>query len=147
MKCIKPAAAAVAVLIAFCGCGKKYPDYSQYINDIILSQESFFEKLDASDSPEKIVKAVNEFGESLLSLEERGKKLREKYPESASWESLPPDDLKDEWERFQVKWSEFEEKMKLKKSGDAKYRNMLADPRVRDAFRELGSITDNLNFL
>lgn len=147
MKHINGIAVVLTVAFLLCGCGKKYPDYEQFISDIIVSQDSFLEKMESASTPEEIVSAVNEFGERLTALDERGKKLREKYPESAGWESSPPEGLRDDWDRFHVKWSEFEEKWNLEMRGDKKYEKMLRDPEVKRAFRELGSRMDRVSFL
>ena len=62
-------------------------------------------------------------------------------------ENYPPQDLKDDWEKFHVKCSEFEEKWNMAMSGNEKYHRMQDDPLVREAFMRLGSVLDSLNFL
>lgn len=147
MKHIKVTAAVTVLLLIVSGCGKKYPDYAQFMNDIIISQELFLEGMESASVPADVVKVVNEFGDRLIALDERGKKLREKYPESAEWESAPPEDLKDDWEKFHIRWAEFAEQWKAKMSGDKKLEKWLRDPQVKEAFRELDRKMESVGFL
>lgn len=147
MKYIKYTAAVIALLLMASGCGKKYPDYAQFMNDIILSQELFLEGIESASAPGDVVKVVNEFGDRLVALDERGKKLKEKYPESSGWDAAPPDDLRDDWEKFHSRWSEFEGKWNAGMSGDGKFQKWLHDPQVKAAFRDLNAKMERLSFL
>lgn len=147
MKHIKYAIAVTALLAMVTGCGKKYPDYAQFMNDIVISQEVFLAGMESASSAGEVVRVVNEFGDRLMALDERGRQLRNKYPESAGWEAAPPDDLKDDWDRFHSRWAEFEDKWNAGMSGDKKFEKWLSDPQVKSAFRQLNTKMGSVNFL
>lgn len=147
MKYIKFIAAAVLALSLFSGCSRNYPDYEQFISDIIYAQDEFLSRIGSASSPDEIAGAARWFSARLSELDSTGKMLKEKYPESAGWGSAPPESLKDDWERFHLKWSEFEERWNLEMAGDSSYENMLRDPRVKAAFMELARTMDSVNFL
>ncbi|HQO39842.1 MAG TPA: hypothetical protein PK986_05180 [Spirochaetota bacterium] len=147
MKYLKFAAAVFLLMLIAAGCSKKYPDYEQYINDIINAQDEFLSRIGSASSAEDIAASAEWFSVRLLELDKTGRSLKEKYPESAGWESAPPESLKDDWIRFHAKWSEFEERWNLEISGDHSYQRMLYDPEVREAFMKLARTMDSVSFL
>ncbi|HPS57398.1 MAG TPA: hypothetical protein PK514_04770 [Spirochaetota bacterium] len=147
MKYIKCVTAAVLLLLLVSGCSKTYPDYEQFISDIISAQEEFLSRIGSASSPEDIAETAEWFNTRLLELDKTGKLLKQKYPESAGWDSTPPDSLKDDWDRFHAKWSEFEERWNLEMSGDVGYEKMLHDPQVKAAFMKLARTMDTVSFL
>lgn len=147
MKYIKYKAAAVLLLLIVSGCSKSYPDYEQFISDIINAQDEFLSRIGSASSPDDIADSADWFSARLVELDKTGKLLKQKYPESAGWDFTPPDTLKDDWERFHAKWSEFEERWNLEMSGDAGYQRMLHDPGVKAAFMKLARTMDSVSFL
>lgn len=147
MKYIKYMTAAALMLLVVSGCSKTYPDYEQLISDIINAQEEFLSRIGSASSPDDIADAADWFSARLLELDKTGRMLKQKYPESAGWENNPPENLKDDWDRFHAKWSVFEERWEVEMKGDAGYQRMLHDRKVRDAFMNLGRTIDSVSFL
>ena len=147
MKYIKYVSAALLLLLFAAGCGKTYPDYEQFLSDIINAQDEFLSRIGSASTPEDIAESAEWFSARLVELDKTGKLLKQKYPESAGWESAPPESLKDDWDRFQAKWSEFEERWNLEMSGDVNYQRMLHDPDVKAAFMKLARTMDAVSFL
>jgi len=85
MKQIKSFAVIIFMILMASGCGKRYPDYSQFMNDVILAQENFLVHLDSASTAREMAAAVNEFSDRLTALNGVSRELREKYPESAQW--------------------------------------------------------------
>jgi hypothetical protein len=147
MKYLKFASALFLMILIAAGCGNKYPDYEQYINDIINAQDEFLLRISSASGAKDVAASAEWFRGRLLELDATGRSLKEKYPESTGWESAPPESLKDAWNRFHVKWHEFEERWKFEISGSQSYRRMLYDPEVREAFMKLAQTIDSVNFL
>lgn len=147
MKYIKYMTASALILLCVSGCSKTYPDYEKFISDIIIAQDEFIASIGSASTPDEIADSAEKFSSRLLELDKTGRLLKQKYPESAGWDSTPPETLRDDWDRFHAKWSEFEDRWKLEMSGDAEYQRMLHDSRVRAAFMKLARTIDSVSLL
>ncbi len=147
MKYLKYVSAALLLMFFAAGCSKTYPDYEKFLSDIVNAQDEFISRIGSASTPDDIADAAEKFSSRLLELDKTGRILKQKYPESAGWDSAPPETLKDDWDRFHAKWSEFEDRWKLEMTGDADYQRMLHDPRVRAAFMKLARTIDSVSLL
>ena len=123
----------IVSLVACGGSGGKYGDVKDFMNKIVDTQETYISSVEKATSPDDVVKAIEEFGNSIIAIAEKSEELRAKYPEMEKWDNNPPAELKSEYEKIE-KSNEKMEQLVMNEN----VRKQMMDPKVMQAFMDLG---------
>lgn len=128
-------------LVACGGSGGKYGDVKDFIKDMISAQDAYIASVEKANSPDDVVKAIENFGTSFIGLADKSVELKAKYPDIDKWDSNPPEELKADFENVE-KSSEKMEKIFMNEN----VRKHMMDAKVLQAFMDLGKKLEKTKF-
>jgi len=90
-------ALALTILVAGCGGGGEFAQEKTVIDSATASMDTFSEAVEGTDSPDVLAGIMNTFTEELAVILPQMKEISTVHPE---WETDPPEELADSFEKF-----------------------------------------------